>query len=96
MNTPLNQLKGQVLLEVTPEPENTSLRFSGATMGVFASIAGTPLDALVGRSITAVRFVQDHVFELEFVGNGNLRIDLTGPGPEAFSLHFPGGPIVVG
>ena len=94
--SPLNRLKGQVLLGVTPEPENTSLRFSEAGMGVFATITGAPLETLIGRSVTAVRYVEGHLLELEFLGNSFVRIDLTGPGPEAFSLHFPGGPIVVG
>lgn len=58
MSSPLNKLKGQVLLEVKLEPENTGLRFSGATMGVFGAITGASMDALVGRSVTAVRYVE--------------------------------------
>jgi hypothetical protein len=92
----LDNLKGQVLLEVIPEPGNIGLRFSGASLGVFAGITGAPLETLIGRSIIAVRHVEGQVLELEFLGASCLRIDLAGPGPEAFSLHFPGGPIVVG
>ena len=92
----LNKLKGQVLLEIHPEPANVGLRFSGAGMGIFGAITPKDLDAFVGQSVTVVRHVDGHVLELEFLGGSCMRIDLTGPGPESFSVHFDGGPIVVG
>jgi hypothetical protein len=91
-----DKLIGQVLLEVIPEAGNSSLRFSGSTMGVFSSMNGSNPSALVGRSVVAVGYAEGQYLELQFLGGAVLRIQLPGPGPEAFSLHFLGGPIVVG
>jgi hypothetical protein len=92
----LDKLIGQVLLEVRLDPENAAFRFSDANLGVFSPFAGTRPEALVGRSVTAVRQIDDEVLDLQFVGEGRLSIDLSGPGPESYSLHFANGLIVVG
>ena len=94
--TALNKLKGQVLLEVHSEPGNIGLRFSGAGMGIYGRITPEDLGGFVGRSVTAVRHVDGHVLELEFAGGSCVRVDLADPNPESFSVHFDGGPIVVG
>jgi hypothetical protein len=91
----LDKLRGQVLLMVLPESENHSLQFSGATLAVFAPIAGPALETLVGRSVARVHQVDGEFMEIQFLGGSSLRIDLTGPGPESYSLEFRGGPHIV-
>ena len=92
----LDKLNGQVLLKVLPEPENSSLQFSGATLAVYATMTGPALETLVGRSVKGVRQVDGEFMEIQFLGGSSLRIDLTGPAPEAYSLEFQGGPHIIG
>ena len=92
----LDKLVGQVLLEVARAPENTGFRFSSANLGVFSTLTGSPPEALIGRLVTGVRQVEGESMEIQFTVSGRLCIDLSGPGPESYSLHFSNGPIVVG
>jgi hypothetical protein len=92
----LNKLVGQVLLEVARAPQNTGFVFSEAVLGVYSPFTGTLPEALIGKSVTGVREVENKVLEVQFQGDGALVIDLSGPQVECYSLRFRDGPIVVG
>ncbi len=95
----LDKLLGQTLLEVVLEEGNTGLRFSNASLGVYAPIEGASLDELVGHSIIEVRHIESKHLELYFSGGQSIRVILVPDvqtGPEAYALRFDGGPIVVG
>ena len=91
----LDKLVGQVLLEERAN-RNTGFVFTDAVLGVYSPITGTLPEALIGRSVTAVREVENELVEAQFVDDGKLLIDLSGPQTECYSLRFRDGPIVVG
>jgi hypothetical protein len=89
-------LKGETLLEVVPTTEGTGLRFSTVTAGVYGAISGTPAHQLVGRYITGVRHVEGELLELDFLGNGQMKIDLRQRQPEAIAVVYADGRQIVG
>ena len=89
-------LKGETLLEVIPTAEGTGLRFSTVTAGVYGAISGTPAQHLVGRYVTAVRHLEGQVLELDFLGNGQMKVDLRQRQPEAIAVVYPDGRRIVG
>ena len=93
------KLVGQTLVAVAPEKGNSGLRFSDATLGIYAPIEGAPLNTLVGQSVVEVSQVEEQYLEVRFSGGFYIRVVLTLSaqiGPEAYSLHLSGGSIVVG
>lgn len=93
------KLVGQTLVAVVPEEGNSGLRFSDATLGIYAPIEGAPLNTLVGQSVVEVNHIEEKYLEVRFSGGSCIRVVLTPSvqkGPEAYSLHLSGGPIVVG
>jgi hypothetical protein len=93
------KLVGQTLVAVVPEEGNSGLRFSDGILGIYAPIEGAPLNTLVGQSVVEVNHVEEKYLEVRFSGGSCIRVVLTPSvqtGPEAYSLHLSGGPIVVG
>ncbi|MBC2729827.1 hypothetical protein [Thiobacillus sp.] len=93
------KLVGQTLVAVVSEEGNSGLRFLDATLGIYAPSEGSPLNTVVGQFVVEVNHVEEKYLEIRFSGGSCIRVVLTPSvqtGPEAYSLHLSGGPIVVG
>jgi hypothetical protein len=94
-----SRLVGQIVQDVTFAEENSGIRLSNGSIGIYRSVDPQLLHKLVGQSITKVHEVAGPYLEVLFSGGETLRIPCH-PDPyagvESFCLSVAGGPIVVG
>jgi len=93
------KLIGQVVQDVAFAEENSGIRLSSGSIGIYRSVEPQVLHKLVGQSITKVHEIAGPYLEVLFSGGEALRIPYhpdPDAGVESFCLSVEGGPIVVG
>lgn len=95
----LQRLVGQTVINGEANEGAMGLVLSDAVLAVYNPASGATPSECVGSAITSVQLIERESFTLSFSNGKALRISLEDDdyaGPEAFSVRFKDGTLVVG